>query len=62
MLESLNMNMLVTEGGFKAKLSLINPTNNKFIYLKNQVMILTYLCRLIHEPKISSLYHRARRN
>ena len=37
MLESLSLKMLVAEGGFEAKLSLINPSSKGLVYLKAQV-------------------------
>jgi hypothetical protein len=36
-LESLSLKMLVVEGGFEAKLSLINPSSKRLVYLKAQV-------------------------
>ena len=36
-LESLSLNMLVAEGSFEAKLSLINPSSKRLDYLKGQV-------------------------
>lgn len=36
-LESLSLKMLVAEGGFEAKLSLINPFSKYLVYLKRQV-------------------------
>ena len=37
MLENVSVKSLVTEGGFEAKLSLINPSNIRLVYLKEQV-------------------------
>ena len=36
-LENLNLKMLVTDDGFEAKLSLINPSNKSLIYFEVQV-------------------------
>lgn len=37
MFKNLSLKMLVAEGGFEAKLSLINPSSKELVYLKGQI-------------------------